>query len=62
MDIAIYTDGKTTVKQTTENGKILVKIENDKTKNAIFYRGVSNERAKRCFSDLVKALQNKIFD
>lgn len=62
MDIQIFTNGKTTVKHTTENGKSIVKIENDKTKNAVFYRGSSIERAKKMFSDLVKAVQNKIFD
>lgn len=62
MDIQIFTDGKTTVKHVTENGKIIVKVENNKTKNAVFYRGTSNERAKKMFSDLAKSVQNKIFD
>lgn len=62
MDLQIFSNGKTTVKHTTENGKNIVKVENDKTKNAVFYRGSSFERARKMFSDLAKALQNKIFD
>lgn len=62
MDIQIFTDGKNTVKHCTENGKHIVKVENTKTKNAIFYRGGSRERAKKMFSDLAKSIQNKIFD
>lgn len=62
MDIEIFTDCKTTVKHVTENNKSIVKVENDKTKNAVFYRGSSIDRAKKMFSDLVKSVQNKIFD
>lgn len=60
MDIEIFTDGKTTVKHVTENGKHIVKAQNSKTDNAIFYKGSSLERAKRMFVELSNAVKNKI--
>lgn len=57
MDISLFTDGKITVKHYSENGKQVVKIENSKTKNTLFYRGDSINRAKQIFSDVVKWIQ-----
>lgn len=59
MDISLFTDGKITVKHCSENGKQVVKIENSKTKNAVFYRGDSINRAKKMFSELIKWLKNQ---
>jgi len=59
MDISLFTDGKSTVKHCSENGKQVVKIENSKTDNAVFYRGDSINRAKKMFSDLIKWLKNQ---
>lgn len=60
MDIEIFSDGKTTVKHVTENGKHIVKAQNSKTDNAIFYKGSSFERAKRMFVELSNAVRNKV--
>lgn len=60
MDISIFTDGKTTVKHVTENGKHIVKAQNSKTDNAIFYRGSSVERAQKMFVELSNAVRNKV--
>jgi len=62
MDVEIFTDGKTTVKHVTENGKHVVRIENSKNDNAVFYRGDSINRAKKMFLDLInfiKLLKNQ---
>lgn len=61
MEVQVFTNGKITVKHVTENNKNIVKVETKKTNNAVFYRGSSSERAKKTFSELIKALQNKIF-
>lgn len=60
MDISIFTDGKTTVKHVTENSKHIVKVQNSKTDNAIFYKGSSVERAQKMFVELSNAVKNKV--
>lgn len=60
MDIAIFTDGKTTVKHVTKNGKHIVKVQNSNTDNAIFYKGSSVERAQKMFVELSNAVKNKV--
>lgn len=60
MEIAKFVKGKNTVIHETKDGKNLVRLENTKHDNIIFYRGDSVTRAQKMYKDLCLTVEKNI--
>lgn len=60
MEIAKFIHGKNAVIHETKDGKNVVRLENAKHDNIIFYRGESLQRAQRMYKDLCLTIEKNI--